>query len=45
VHNAFDEGTIAELTAAFERLATAGDVRCVVLRGSGRAVPRRAWPI
>jgi methylglutaconyl-CoA hydratase len=35
VHNAFDERTIAELTAAFERLATAGDVRCVVLRGNG----------
>ncbi len=37
VRNAFDERTIAELTAAFEALAGDASLRAVVLRGDGPA--------
>jgi methylglutaconyl-CoA hydratase len=35
LHNAFNDETIAELTAAFKRLGDDGAVRAVLLRGSG----------
>ena len=35
LHNAFNDETIAELIAAFKRLADDGAVRAVVLRGNG----------
>jgi len=35
VHNAFDDGLVAALVRALESLATANDVRVVVLEGSG----------
>jgi len=35
VHNAFDDASIAAMTAAFRTLGADPSVRCVVLRGSG----------
>jgi methylglutaconyl-CoA hydratase len=37
VHNAFDDGLIGELTAAFEAVGSEEDVRAVVLAGEGRS--------
>lgn len=37
VHNAFDEGVIADLHAAFDRAAEEKDLRAVVLRGNGKS--------
>lgn len=37
IHNAFDDGLIAELTAVFSRLAEDDSVRAVILTGSGRS--------
>ncbi|NNG04013.1 MAG: enoyl-CoA hydratase/isomerase family protein [Inquilinus sp.] len=37
VHNAFDEGMIAELIAVLGRLAADPAARCVVLRGAGKS--------
>ncbi len=36
VHNAFDDGVVAELTRAFQELAEASDVRVIVLSGVGK---------
>ena len=36
-HNAFDDALIAELTATFERLSRASDVRAVVLAARGKS--------
>ena len=36
-HNAFDDGLIADLTAAFKDLAEADDVRAIVLESEGRS--------
>jgi len=37
VHNAFNDKVIADLTAAFDRLGRAPEVRCIVLRGNGKS--------
>lgn len=37
VHNAFDEQTILDLTAAFQKAANDADVRVIVLRGEGKS--------
>jgi methylglutaconyl-CoA hydratase len=37
IHNAFNEDTIAELTALFEKVSTDESVRVVVLRGNGKS--------